>query len=38
MSERWSREILIPRESGDGPVHAPCLMRQAPNPGGTTSL
>ena len=34
MSGRWSREILIPRESGGGPVHAPCLMRRAPNPGG----
>jgi len=26
-SERWSREILIPRESGGGPVRAPCPMR-----------
>ena len=26
-SERSSREIFIPRESGGGPVRAPCLMR-----------
>ena len=26
-SERWSREILIPRESGGRPVRAPCPMR-----------
>ena len=26
-SERWSREIFIPRESGGGPVRVPCLIR-----------
>jgi len=26
-SERWSRDVLIPRESGGWPVRAPCLMR-----------
>jgi len=28
-SERWSREILIPRESGGWPVRAPCPMRRS---------
>ena len=31
-SERWSREIFIPRESGGRPVHAPYLMRESQFP------
>ena len=31
-SERWSREIFIPRESGGWPVRAPCLMRRSQFP------
>jgi hypothetical protein len=29
MSERWSHEILITRESGAGPVRVRCLMRRS---------
>src|ERR1700722_13519929 len=30
------RAVLIPRESGGGPVRAPCPMRGPLNPGGST--
>jgi hypothetical protein len=31
------RRYFIDRESGGGPVYAPCPLRWAPNPGGQTA-
>jgi hypothetical protein len=31
-SERWRDATFIPRESGGGAVHAPCLMRRSQFP------
>jgi hypothetical protein len=33
VEEGWT-SLLIPRESGPGPVPAPCQMRRSLNPGG----
>jgi hypothetical protein len=35
-SKMGQRAVFIDVESGGGPVHAPCPIRRAPNPGGPT--
>jgi len=37
-SSRGGRASFIDVESGGGPVHAPCLMRRAPFPGGQAAV